>query len=64
MTQDINKMTLQEIIEYLKTKNSRLAKIATTIDFQKAFKQNGISIRCPYCDSLNFIKSGKSTNGN
>lgn len=64
MTQDIDKMTSQEIIEYLKTKNSRLAKIATVIDFQKAFKQNGIPARCPYCGSSNFIKSGKSTNGN
>lgn len=64
MTQDIDKMTSQEIIEYLKNKDDRQAKSAIAIDFQKVFEQNGISINCPYCGSSNFIKSGKNTNGN
>ena len=51
MAQDIDKMTSQEIIEYLKNKDDRQAKSAAAIDFQKVFKQNGISINCPYCGS-------------
>lgn len=63
MTTNIDSMTMQEIIDYVKQKDNRSAANINSTDIERIFSQHSVSIRCSACDSLKIIKYGKYNNG-
>ena len=61
MTTNIDSMTVQEIIDYVKQKDNRSAANINSTDIEKIFSQHSILIRCPTCDSHQIIKHGNTT---
>lgn len=62
MTTNIDNMTVQEIIDYIKQKDKRSASHINSIDIENIFIQHSIPIRCPACESHQIIKSGRYSN--
>ena len=63
MTMNIDNMSVQEIIDYIKKKDKRSASSINSTDIETIFAQHSIMIRCPACDSNEIIKNGKYNSG-
>ena len=66
---DLDKMTDQELIDYFKQrgqKNKTIKKIANQKNSENLlshFEDENIIVRCPNCNSLNYIKHGQNSSG-
>lgn len=63
MTKDIDKMTTQEIIEYIKSKDKNTSNTINAISIKEQLRNNGIHIKCPNCDGYKLVKNGKNKYG-
>ena len=60
---DITRMTNQEIIDFLRTRDRKVSIQSIGTDIENVFKQNGIEFVCPVCGSVNRVKNGKNRSG-
>ena len=60
---EIDKMTKEEIIEYLRNQDSKVGKTASTDDVESHFIDNNIDISCPNCGTRERVKIGKYDSG-
>ena len=65
MGKDIDTMTSQEIIEYLKqTHHHSVGQYASSIDLANIFFEKGIFAGCPKCSGAKIVVHGKTSSGN
>lgn len=65
MGKDIDTMTSQEIIEYLRrTSHRSYSQYARFVDLSNVFFDKGIFSGCPKCSGVKIVEHGKTTSGN
>lgn len=62
---DINKMSDQEIIDFIKSRGSsgRTVGIARSKTIEAFFKEHEIHIKCPKCQSERYVRNGNNASG-
>ena len=60
---DIEHMSMQEVIDFLRNKDYKASKTANSIFIEKLFKNFGINPFCPACGSQKGVLNGKNKSG-
>ena len=60
---DIERMSMQEVIDFLRNKDYKTANTANSIFIEKHFLDFGIHPFCPVCGSQKGVLNGKNKSG-
>ena len=60
---DIERMSMQEVIDFLRNKDYKTSKTANSIFIEKHFKNFGINLFCPACGSQKSVLNGFNKSG-